>query len=172
MRPANTKRTNRARSLRQADNDCEAQMWSLVRGRRLNDHKFVRQHPIGKYFVDFACRKKRLVVELDGSQHHNNEYDRLRDTFMAENGWSVLRFSNADVFTDAESVLNTIVAALDGRLKRPANSAELRFVPERTSPCNITDSIANGDSPSSDPSGHLLPASGEKKRPQIRTRND
>ncbi len=69
MRGASTKTTNRARSLRQSDNDAEAKLWTELRNRRLNGYKFVRQVPIGKYFADFACRSEMLVVELDGSQH-------------------------------------------------------------------------------------------------------
>ncbi len=61
--------TIRARTLRQADNDAEAMMWSALKAKRLGGHKFVRQFPIGPYFADFLCRKHRLVVEIDGSQH-------------------------------------------------------------------------------------------------------
>ena len=83
-----------ARKLRQKDNDAEAALWAELRNRNLNDYKFVRELPIGKYFADFACRRKRLVIEVDGSQHADSEYDRVRDRFLNDNGWSVLRFNN------------------------------------------------------------------------------
>ncbi|RVL14378.1 endonuclease domain-containing protein, partial [Sinorhizobium meliloti] len=69
MRGANERKTERARGLRQSDNDAEALLWSELRDRRLNGFKFVRQVAVGPYFADFACRDERLVVEVDGSQH-------------------------------------------------------------------------------------------------------
>jgi very-short-patch-repair endonuclease len=60
--------TNRARSLRQTDNDAESKLWNELRNRQINGFKFLRQLPIGRYFADLACREKHLVVEVDGSQ--------------------------------------------------------------------------------------------------------
>jgi very-short-patch-repair endonuclease len=127
MRTADIRTTTRARSLRQTDNDAEAALWSDLRARRLNGYKFVRQHPIGRYFADFACRDQMLVVEVDGSQHADSEYDRQRDAAMAELGWSVLRVWNVDVLIERGPVLETIIAALEGRLE-PVAARELRFV--------------------------------------------
>jgi very-short-patch-repair endonuclease len=111
------------------ENEAEELLWSDLRARRLNGHKFVRQLPIGPYFADFACRAASLVVEVDGSQHAGRRSDRFRDETMARNGWSVLRFWHSDVLHDRESVLNTIVAALDGRLVKPMIAPDMRFVP-------------------------------------------
>ena len=127
MRTADIWTTTRARSLRQADNDAEAALWSDLRARRLNGYKFVRQLPIGRYFADFACREEMLVVEVDGSQHADSAYDRERDAAMAELGWSVLRIWNVDVLMERESVLDTIVAALEGKLE-PVVAQDLRYV--------------------------------------------
>jgi very-short-patch-repair endonuclease len=99
-----------------------------LRGRRLNGHKFVRQFPIGNYFADFACRECRLVVEVDGSQHAGNNYDRTRDRFMVSNNWSVLRFWNVDVLKERNEVLETILAAVECRLDRLIETHELRFI--------------------------------------------
>ncbi|MGK9053843.1 endonuclease domain-containing protein [Neorhizobium petrolearium] len=129
MRGAKPKSTTRARSLRQSDNDAEARLWSELRGRRLNGFKFVRQFPIGPYFADFACRETRLVIEVDGSQHADNRYDRERDRFMNADGWSIVRFWNVDVLIDLAPVLETIVAILDGRLNEPVEAYDLRFSP-------------------------------------------
>jgi very-short-patch-repair endonuclease len=82
MRGPQSVKTNRARSLRQSDNDAEARLWSELRNRRLNGFKFVRQFPIGNYYADFACREANLVIELDGSHHAGSAYDRRRDEFM------------------------------------------------------------------------------------------
>ncbi|CAG0970071.1 MAG: DUF559 domain-containing protein [Rhizobiaceae bacterium] len=127
MRGPQTARTRRARSLRRTDNDAEALLWSNLRDRRLNGHKFVRQLPIGRYFADFACREAQLVVELDGSQHADRAADRVRDAFMVGEDWSVLRFWSADVFRDRDAALETILAALDRRLE-PTVAADLRFI--------------------------------------------
>jgi very-short-patch-repair endonuclease len=66
----------RARTLRHGDNMAEAILWNELKARKLKGHKFVRQMPIGLYFADFACRSRKLIVEVDGSQHANSDYDR------------------------------------------------------------------------------------------------
>jgi len=128
MRGPNTTATNRARRLRRSDNDAETKLWSQLRDRRLSGHKFVRQVPIGPYFADFACRGCMLVLEVDGSQHAESTRDRRRDTFMVSQGWSVLRVWNIDVLKDGNAVLETILAAVEGRLDRNVSTADLRFI--------------------------------------------
>jgi very-short-patch-repair endonuclease len=150
MRKANTKSTNRARNLRRSQTDAENKIWAELRGRRLNGYKFVRQQPIGPYFADFACREKMLVVELDGSQHAENGYDALRDEMINAEGWSVLRFWNADAFVNLSSVLETILAALNERLEAGFAAHDLAWKPALKAPYP--------------PFGHLLPVkNGEKK---------
>lgn len=63
------KYTNRARHLRHHQTDAERQLWSQLRDRNLTGHKFRRQHIIGHYIADFVCIEKKLIIELDGSQH-------------------------------------------------------------------------------------------------------
>ena len=128
MRGPQTARTNRARSLRNADNDAERALWSALKNRQLNGAKFTRQFSIGPYFADFACREEHLVVELDGSQHADSGYDRRRDQFMVEHGWSVLRFWNVDALKALDAVVDTILAALDRRLDAVV-APDLRFTP-------------------------------------------
>ena len=120
--------TARARSLRHGDNIAEAVLWNELKDRRLGGFKFVRQFPIGPYFADFACRKQRLVVEVDGSQHADSDADRTRDAFMSSRGFSVMRFWNRDVLKATASVCETILAALDGRLSEDVVASDLRFV--------------------------------------------
>jgi len=115
--------------LRKVENEAEDALWHELRGRRLNGYKFVRQLPIGPYFADFACRQSNLVVEVDGSQHADGSRDRFRDETMNRNGWSVLRLWHADVLKDRPVVLETIVAALDGRLNQKNISHEMKFSP-------------------------------------------
>ena len=119
--------TARARSLRQADNDAEDALWASLQNRQLNGHKFVRQFPIKPYYADFACREKFLVVELDGSQHADSTYDRVRDNYIIDKGWSVLRFWNIDALKEQTAVLDTILAALGCRLDRIIEAPDLRF---------------------------------------------
>ncbi|MBX9466200.1 MAG: DUF559 domain-containing protein [Aquamicrobium sp.] len=129
MRGGNSRRTGRARELRKVENEAEEALWHELRGRRLNGYKFVRQFPIGPYFADFACREANLVVEVDGSQHAGRGSDRYRDGTMNRNGWSVLRVWHSDVLRNRGTTLNTIVAALDGRLNGKMISTEAKFLP-------------------------------------------
>lgn len=78
--------------------------------------KFRRQQIIGNYIVDFYCHSKKLVVELDGSQHYGPdgaEYDRRRDGFLRDRGLTVLRYSNSDVDRRFRSVCEDILKHLD-----------------------------------------------------------
>jgi very-short-patch-repair endonuclease len=127
MRGPHVFRTERARILRKADNDAERTLWSELKARQLAGAKFTRQLPVGPYFADFACRESRLVVELDGSQHADSEYDRRRDNFMVGEGWSILRFWNTDALLQRGAVIETIIAALERRLD-PVVTTEMRFL--------------------------------------------
>jgi very-short-patch-repair endonuclease len=132
-KPTRTRRksgtTERARSLRKGDNLAEGRLWIELQDRKLGGHKFVRQFPIGPYFADFVCRERRLVVELDGSQHADSEYDRRRDEFMRSAGYSVIRFWSHETRTQTSAVCETILAALNGRLRGETIATDLRFYP-------------------------------------------
>ena len=89
-------------------------LWQRLRGRKLGGLKFRRQHPIEPFIVDFACIEKHLVVELDGEYHdHVYERDQSRQQRLEAAGWKVVRFSNADVLGDVESVAIAITRLLD-----------------------------------------------------------
>ncbi len=90
--------------------DAEVVLWDTLRGRKLMKMKFRRQVPIGNYVVDFLCAEHRLIVEVDGSQHAENDYDRKRDAELKERGFKVLRFWNDDVLRELNSVCDTIIA--------------------------------------------------------------
>ncbi len=76
--------------------------------------------PIGTYIVDFACFKAKLIVELDGGQHQDNEeYDLRRTAFLNTNGWEVIRFWNNELRVNEESVLLAILGHLHRRLPSP-----------------------------------------------------
>ena len=116
MRTRNLPRAARAQSLRQSRTETEKSLWHKLRDRRLCGHKFVRQLPVGPYFADFACRESLLIVELDGSQHIDSDYDVRRDEALMREGYRVLRFWNDDVRKDMSSVCETILAAIEGSL--------------------------------------------------------
>ena len=115
MRGADSRRTDRSRTLRRDQTDVERKLWYRLNNRQIAGCKFVRQEPIGPYFADFACRERKLVVELDGSQHAESLRDVVRDAYIAAQGYRVLRFWNGDVNTALTSVLDTIYAALEER---------------------------------------------------------
>ncbi|MFN3321805.1 MAG: endonuclease domain-containing protein, partial [Allorhizobium sp.] len=105
-----------ARSLRNNDTEAEYRLWGDLRNRQLNGYKFSRQIPIGVYIVDFVCREQRLVVELDGSHHAENERDERRTEWLNGQGYSVLRFWNAEVLQERRAVLETILAVLQDQI--------------------------------------------------------
>jgi very-short-patch-repair endonuclease len=103
----------RARALRADSTKAERKLWSLLRGRQLAGAKFRRQVPIDRYIADFACVDARLIVELDGGQHAEQEaYDEVRRARLEEVGWRVIRFWNNDVIENAEGIADDILAAL------------------------------------------------------------
>lgn len=105
----------RSRNMRVAMTDAETILWSRLQRKQLHGYRFQRQHPIGEYFADFACRYARLVIELDGVTHSSAEerdYDDRRTRFIGAQGWTVIRFWNADVFDNLNGVLNSILQRL------------------------------------------------------------
>jgi very-short-patch-repair endonuclease len=120
-------RTHQARSLRTNDTEAEYRLWGDIRNRQLNGYKFSRQIPLGPYIVDFVCREQRLIVELDGSQHAENTHDERRTEWLNQQGYSVLRFWNAEVLQERSAVLDTILAILQGQIVERCDA--IRFSP-------------------------------------------
>src|SRR5437773_9056205 len=85
------------RRLRRQATNAETKLWFGLRDRRLGGFKFVRQEAIGSHVVDFVCREKKLIVEVDGGQHSDNMRDHVRDRALTTDGYHVLRFWNSDV---------------------------------------------------------------------------
>jgi very-short-patch-repair endonuclease len=107
------KMQQRAFELRHNQTEAEARLWAYLRSHRLCDVHFRRQHAIGKYIVDFCAPRKKLIIELDGSQHlERTEQDDERTAFLASKGYCVLRFWNRDVTGDIEGVMKAIDFAL------------------------------------------------------------
>src|SRR5262245_34450263 len=120
--------TARARELRDAGNIAEAKLWNELKDRKLAGYKFVRQLPVGPFFADFMCRRKRLVVEIDGGQHAESDADCRRDEFMRARGISVIRFWNTDVLKSLTEVCETILADLEGRYTEDVMAVDLRYI--------------------------------------------
>ncbi|MFT3733052.1 MAG: endonuclease domain-containing protein [Hyphomicrobium sp.] len=109
-------KTNRARVLRSNRHSAEDKLWFHLRDRRLGNFKFVRQFPIENYFVDFVCRKERLIIEIDGGTHSTPieiAQDRERDHTLSALGYKIVRVHNADIYENIEGVLELLLAALE-----------------------------------------------------------
>jgi very-short-patch-repair endonuclease len=131
MRGAKKSKTRLARSLRRDPTAAEKLLWKYLRSRALNGFKFVRQGPIGPYVVDFICRQRRLVIEVDGGQHANNKRDLMRDRWLVDHRYRVLRFWNNEVLENIEGVWETILSAVSA--ERPPHPNPLPVNGERES---------------------------------------
>ncbi|MCL4673015.1 MAG: DUF559 domain-containing protein [Sphingomonadaceae bacterium] len=98
----------------------ERQLWHELRAGRFRGIKFRRQKVIGKFIADFAANEPKLVIELDGDTHAGRErYDAERSKFLEEQGYRVIRFSNADVIGNMAGVLEVLGKAVDGMITSP-----------------------------------------------------
>ena len=108
------KMQHRAGELRRNQTEAEAKLWSRLRAHRMAGVQFRRQHAIGNYIVDFCSPRRKLVIELDGSQHLDQaEYDGKRTKYLEDRGYRVLRFWNHQVTKEIDAVLNVIRTELD-----------------------------------------------------------
>ena len=99
----------RAKELRGQMALAEKRLWQHLRGKQMNGLRFRRQEPVGNYIADFYCAAAKLVIEMDGDSHSERaETDALRDDVLHNEGYTVLRFHNAQVFDDLTGVLETI----------------------------------------------------------------
>jgi very-short-patch-repair endonuclease len=107
----------RAKQLHRNMTPAEEKLWKYLRAHRMGDVHFRNQHAIGSYIVDFCAPRRKLIIELDGSQHlDQNEYDAERTEYLELRGYQVLRFWNHDVMNHIDDVLNVIWNALHGGL--------------------------------------------------------
>ena len=101
-----------AKELRKNMTNAEKTLWNFLKVKP-NGHKFRRQHPFGNYIADFYCHKLKLVIELDGSIHDNEEVklnDEVRQKLIEEDGVTVIRFTNSQILNDITNVLKVIHA--------------------------------------------------------------
>jgi very-short-patch-repair endonuclease len=105
---------HRAGGLRKESTPAERKLWAYLRDDQLNGINFRRQHAIGKYIPDFCAVQEKLIIELDGSQHlEQQEYDKERTKYLEEQGYKVIRFWNNQVMNDLNGVILSIIHALE-----------------------------------------------------------
>ena len=110
---SNSKIMHRAGNLRKDMTPAEKKLWADLRRSQLGV-RFRRQHAVGNFIVDFCCIKKKIIIELDGSQHLDmQEYDQDRTKYLESRGYRVIRFWNNDVMNDVEGVIVAITYAIE-----------------------------------------------------------
>ena len=97
------------RVLRRNLTDAERKLWSALRFGQMNGYKFRRQHPFENYILDVVCLERKLIIEVDGSQH----MDEQRTKALTIAGFLVMRFWNNEVMNEFESVKDAIFLALE-----------------------------------------------------------
>ena len=104
---------SRAKELHRNMSPAETKLWKHLRAHQMSDVHFRNQHAIGNYIVDFCAPRKKLIIELDGSQHlEQKEYDEERTKYLESRGYRVLRFWNNDVMNNTEAVVKVIWSVL------------------------------------------------------------
>ena len=120
--------TERAKAMRKAMSEPETRMWLALRAERFANVKFRRQKVIGHVIADFAANDPKLVIEIDGDSHSGREqYDVDRTRFIEAKGYTVIRFTNHDVMTNMEGVLERlgeVIAAMQASPPLPTLSPE------------------------------------------------
>jgi very-short-patch-repair endonuclease len=114
--------------MRHEQTDAEAAMWRILRSRRFAGFKFRRQAPCGNCILDFVCYERRLVIEIDGSQHAESDRDAARDLYLASQGFRVVRYWNNEVLRNPAGVAEHLLRLLQGE-PDPSPGATLRAAP-------------------------------------------
>ncbi|HEY7023163.1 MAG TPA: DUF559 domain-containing protein [Ktedonobacterales bacterium] len=110
-------KVERSRELRRDMTPAEKLLWERLRGSQLDGLRWRRQQVIDGFIVDFYCHSATVVIELDGSVHKNQaEYDTARDDALAQRGLRILRFTNTDMETNIDSVLDQIRTTCQQRI--------------------------------------------------------
>ena len=100
--------------LRENPTEAEERLWSVLRLRQVDEIHFRRQHAIGPYIVDFCAPRYKIIIEVDGSQHlDQQEYDAERSAYLESKGYRVLRFWNEEVINNLNEVIRAIFILID-----------------------------------------------------------
>jgi very-short-patch-repair endonuclease len=106
-----------ARSLRKRMTPEEIKLWVRLKAWRSIGYHFRRQAPLEGYVLDFLCKKQKLIIEFDGSQHGETRglaHDERRDSHFRAKGYRIARLWNADINRDPDAAADTIWASLHG----------------------------------------------------------
>ena len=123
MQPYNKSLKLPSRDLRSNMTDAEQWLWQRLRRKQILGLQFYRQKPILNFIVDFYCSAAKLVIECDGGQHYTEEgrsADQIRDQALSELGLVVLRFSNKQILTETDAVVEQIYWIAKQRLESPS----------------------------------------------------
>ena len=102
----------RAKELRKNMTPQERKMWAILRNHNFYNLFFRRQYPIGNYIVDFVCRSKKIIIEIDGGQHNEAseiDYDNCRTKYLETKGYRVFRFWNNEIDNNIEGVYERLL---------------------------------------------------------------
>ena len=121
MDPYNRGLKLRSQKLRSSMTEAEIRLWAKLRRKQILNLQFSRQKPIGNFIVDFYCPKARLVIEVDGGQHYQEQgraNDATRDSYLGTLGLKVIRFSNREVLQNLDGVLAVIVERFERAMEQ------------------------------------------------------
>ena len=93
----------------------EEKLWAFIQEKELGGYKFIRQHAVGVYMVGFACVPRKIIVELEKSSHGSSAqvaFDTQRTQYLTDQGWTILSYSNEDIYRSLDSVIDDIYAHL------------------------------------------------------------
>ena len=108
-----------AREMRRDPTEPEKRLWAKLRRKQLGGFKFRRQHPLGRFILDFYCDAAKLAVELDGASHAEQvTYDARRTQWIARQGIHVVRFGNQQVMREMDGVLTRLLLLCEERSGR------------------------------------------------------
>lgn len=122
MKPYNKNLKQPSRDLRSSMTDAEQWLWQRLCRKQILGLQFYRQKPILNFIVDFYCPAANLVIECDGGQHYTEEgldADQNRDKALSELELMVLRFSNSQILTETDAVVEQIYCVAEFRLESP-----------------------------------------------------
>ena len=159
-----------AKEMRKEMTKEEFKLWNKINNNQLG-FKFRRQHPIGNFITDFCCLEKNLIIELDGSQHTEQEkYDNQRTNFLNKNGFKVIRFWNNEFMKNFDDCIEFIVYCLNEKTPPQISFGNLTLPQgEDYASCHTLNSTLEGESDlqSKSGGGSILPINIEKDYPAI-----
>jgi very-short-patch-repair endonuclease len=112
-----TLQRDHARTMRKTMTGAERVLWNRLKSRALGGYRFNRQVEIGPYIVDFLCREKKIILEVDGPSHSGSATDQGRSAYLQEKGYIVFRAWNNEIYTNLDSVLTGLLHALENRTR-------------------------------------------------------